>query len=86
MLTKIVGWLAYSAVVAGLIFIGWKEPLRYRFLSPGEIAKIEHPQPPATPPPEPPPATPKPGAWMNDAARTKLDPRPSATPYPSPPR
>lgn len=61
------GWLVYLAVVAAIIFVGWKQPLRYRFLTQAEIAEIERPAPPPTPPPAP--ATPPPGAWMNDPAQ-----------------
>ena len=70
MAAKIGGWLLYFAIVAALIFVGWHEPLRYRFLSRATINEIEHP---ATPPPAPKPVTPKPGAWMSDPTRTKLD-------------
>ena len=91
---RIGGWLAYLAVVAALVFVGWNEPLRYRFLSRAEIHAIEHP---ATPPPAPKPVTPKPGAWMSEPTRTtKLDGgprdnqrsmyRPQGTPYPVPAR
>ncbi len=76
MAAKIGGWLLYLAVVAGVIFIGWNEPLRYRFLSRATIDAIENPPPPATPPPDPAKATPPPGAWMKDPARTNpLDTR-----------
>lgn len=89
MVAKIAGWLAYFAVVAALVFVGWNQPLRYRFLSQSAIYAIEHP---AMPPPA---VTPKPGAWMSDPARTtKLDAgprdnlrsiyRPQGTPYPVP--
>lgn len=88
---KVVGWLIYFAVVAVIAFIGWKEPLRYRFLSRAQIFAIEHPALP------PPPVTPKHGEWMTDAKRsTKLDGgprdnqrsmyRPQGTPYPVPVR
>lgn len=90
---RIGGWLLYFAILAGLIFAGWNEPLRYRFLSRAEIQNIEHPPPPVTPPPPPPPITPKPGAWMNEPSRSKLDgggreelrgiSRPPFTPYPN---
>ena len=70
MAARIGGWLFYFAIVAALIFVGWHEPLSYRFKSRAEIYTIEHP---ATPVPAPKPATPKPGAWMNDPARTPLD-------------
>jgi hypothetical protein len=68
MAANIGGWLLYFAIVAALIFVGWNEPLRYRFLTRAEIRNIEHPPPPVTPPPPPRPATPPPGAWMNDPA------------------
>ena len=60
------GWLLFILIVAAVLFVGWREPLRYRFLSRAEIQEIEHPPPPPTPPPAP--ATPRPGAWMNDPA------------------
>ena len=67
MAARIGGWLVYLAIVAGLIFVGWHEPLSYRFKSRAEIYAIEHP---ATPTPAPKLATPKPGAWMTEANRT----------------
>ncbi len=70
MAAKIGGWLLYLAVVGGLIFVGWNEPLRYRFLSRAAIDAIENPPPPPTPPPDPTKATPPPGAWMKDPTRT----------------
>ena len=70
MAARIAGWLLYFAIVAALVFVGWHEPLRYRFLSRAEIHAIEHPAPP---PPTPGPVTPKPGAWMDGAGRTQLD-------------
>ena len=91
MVAKIAGWLAYFTVVSALIFVGWHQPLRFRFLSQAAIYAIEHP---ATPPPA---VTPKPGAWMSETTRTtKLDGgprdnqrsmyRPQGTPYPVPVR
>ena len=61
MAAKIAGWLAYFAVLAALIFVGWNQPLHYRFISQAAIYAIEHP---ATPPPA---ATPKPGGWLNES-------------------
>ncbi len=91
---KVVGWLIYFAVLAIVTFVGWREPLRYRFLSRAEIHAIEHPAPPPSPTTPPPP---KPGEWMNDPKRpTKLDDgprdnqrttyRPPGTPHPVPAR
>ena len=48
-------WTIYGAILAVILFVGWKQPLRYRFMSKAEIDAIEHP---ATP--TPPPATPRP--------------------------
>lgn len=69
------GWALYVVTLAGVVFLGWREPLKYRFLSREEIDKIEHPPPPPTPPPTPPttpPPTPVPGAWMKDPKRKTL--------------
>ncbi|MCE9610288.1 MAG: hypothetical protein K8R23_08860 [Chthoniobacter sp.] len=68
------GWVLYVVALAAVIFLGWREPLKYRFMSRAEIEKIEHPAPPPTPPPVTPPPTPVPGAWMKNAVpRTSLD-------------
>lgn len=57
-------WLAYFAVLALILFVGWKQPLSYRFMSEAEIYAIEHPKKPvvaaATPPVH----------WMWDPKRT----------------
>lgn len=69
MLANLVGWLIYTGALAGLLFLGWNEPLRYRFISRAEIYTLEHPATPA-----PAPSTPSPGAWMKAPTRkTKLD-------------
>lgn len=47
-------WTMYGAIIAVILFVGWKQPLRYRFMSKADIDAIEHP---ATP--TPPPATPR---------------------------
>ena len=70
MLARMGGWLLYFVIVAAILFVGWNEPLRYRFLSRAAIYAIEHPEPPPTPPPAPKPVTPVPGAWMTDPKRT----------------
>ena len=56
-------WLGVGVIVAAILFLGWRQPLRYRFMSAAEIYALEHP------------ATPRPGTpWMWDPARnTKLD-------------
>lgn len=51
--TKFLHLLVFLAICAGIILLGWNEPLRYRFMSPQEIAELENP--PATPAPTPPP-------------------------------
>lgn len=58
---------ALFLIAAGtIILVGWKEPLRYRFMSPAEIAAAErelYPIPEVPPPQEiapPHPATPSP--------------------------
>ncbi len=66
MAAKIGGWLLYFAIVAGLIFVGWRQPLNYRFKSAAQIYAIEHP---ATPPPVV--VVKKPATWT--PARTSLD-------------
>ena len=48
-------WTIYLAIVSVILFVGWKQPLRYRFMTKRQIDAIEHP---ATP--TPPPATPRP--------------------------
>lgn len=56
-------WACFAVLVAAILFLGWRQPLRYRFMSRQEIYALEHP---ATPPPGTP--------WMWDPARnTKLD-------------
>ena len=70
-------WLGYFLLISVVVFVGWKEPLRYRFMSKQEIEAYEHPAI-ATPTPRPlakapPPRTPAPN-WMFDPdRRTKLD-------------
>ena len=72
MLARIGGWVAYFAVVAGLIYIGWNQPLRYRFLSQAEIIQIEHPAAASRPPNRTP--QPQVGDWIAKPKRdTKLD-------------
>ena len=49
-------WTAYLAILGVILFVGWKEPLRYRFMSRAQIDAIEHPATPAPPPPTPRPS------------------------------
>ena len=70
MRASIGGWLLYFAIVATVIFIGWRQPLSYRFKSRAEVHALEHP---ATPAPAPTPVPPRPGAWMQEPVRTPLD-------------
>jgi hypothetical protein len=61
-------WSVVILITGGIVVVGWKEPLRYRFMSRQEIDAELHPKI-ATPVP----ATPKPN-WMWDPSRkTKLD-------------
>ncbi|MGB8169987.1 MAG: hypothetical protein WCF18_20960 [Chthoniobacteraceae bacterium] len=41
LLEKTIHALAFLGVCAAIIFIGWHEPLRYRFMSPAEIVELE---------------------------------------------
>jgi hypothetical protein len=43
MVSQIFQALVYFSVCAVLILVGWEQPLRYRFLSPEQIAEIERP-------------------------------------------
>lgn len=62
-------WLFYPILVIAVIWVGWKQPLRYRFMSPQEIGAVERGEipgePVATPVPEPPRATPTPKPYRN---------------------
>jgi hypothetical protein len=69
MAPKLGGWILYFAAVAVVLFIGWNEPIRYRFKSPAEIDAIEHPTPPPTPPPVPPPTPPPPPPYHSPLVR-----------------
>lgn len=64
---KISGWLLYFACVAGVIWVGWNEPFKYRFMSRTDISALETQVRAVS-------ATPKPGAWMfSSSGRTLLD-------------
>lgn len=70
-------WLVYLLIVAAIVFIGWKQPLRYRFMSKAEIDLLENPAQvtprSSTPIAHAPPASPTPN-WMWDPnRRTPLD-------------
>lgn len=77
MTAKIGAWLVYFAIVATLIFVGWREPLKYRFHSRAAINEIEHP---ATLPPQLLPITPKPVAAKRTFPGTTLDRTPRENP------
>jgi hypothetical protein len=54
MIGELLKWVAYCAVVAAVLYVGWREPLRYRFMSEAEITaerRILAPTPAPTPPP-----------------------------------
>jgi hypothetical protein len=51
---KLIHALVFLAICAGIILLGWNEPLRYRFMSAEEISALEQPPPPPTPPATPP--------------------------------
>lgn len=65
-------WLGYPVVVIAVFWIGWKQPLRYRFMTRQEIMAAEGGviRPGATPVEVA--ATPKPTPWMWD--RNRPDP------------
>jgi len=59
-------FLFFLALVAGILRLGWSQPLRYLTLSQQQIEQIEHPKPAPTPR----------SNWMWDPARrTSLDPK-----------
>ena len=64
MIDLISKWLLFLAFAAIILIAGWKQPLRYRFMSAAEIYALEHP---ATPPPATPSTT-----WMQDPRRRTL--------------
>ena len=39
MFNQLLAWMLYLGVVFGVLWTGWNEPLRYRFLSPEELAQ-----------------------------------------------
>lgn len=64
--TKVVHAVVFLAICFAILFIGWREPIRYRFMSADQIA-AEY-APPRTPAPV------DPSAWMKDPRRkTSLD-------------
>jgi|KBSMisStandDraft_5_1062788.scaffolds.fasta_scaffold1797949_1 hypothetical protein len=81
MLDNVWKWLAYFAILGLILFVGWKQPLSYRFMSKAQIYAIEHPAAPPPPKATPPPQvvaaaapTPTPVPWMWDPNRkTQLD-------------
>ena len=82
---KISHLLVFLAIVGLMLFVGWNQPLRYRFLSQRDIDLIEHPPtpPPVVRKPLPPGATPIPvrPSWIWDRAKENpLDNRPYVPP------
>lgn len=67
-------WTIYLAIIGVVLLIGWKQPIRYRFLSKAQIEAIEHPptpEPAGSPTPRPREVVPN---WMWDPNRkTSLD-------------
>lgn len=68
-------WSIFLVILIFILFVGWKQPLRYRFMSQSAIDALEHPVTPtpvptprARAPWEPPPAAPTP-KWMWDPKR-----------------
>jgi hypothetical protein len=61
--------LLFAATVAVILVFGWKQPLRYRFMSHQQIYAEQNPATPI-------PATP---AWMAERERTLLDRAPYRT-------
>jgi hypothetical protein len=55
--------LLFAASVAVILIVGWRQPLRYRFMTHQQIYSEQHPAPP--PPTQP--------AWMAEKERTLLD-------------
>lgn len=67
-------WAVYLAILSAILFIGWKQPLRYRFMTHEQIWREEHPEKPvvlATPAPK---ATPTQDWKWDKNRRTLLDP------------
>ena len=55
-----------AIVIAAILAVGWRQPLRYRFMSRADIEALENP-------PTPEPATPS-TPWIYDSSRpTSLD-------------
>ena len=67
-------WAIYLAIVGVILFVGWKEPLRYRFMSRAKIDAIEHPATPV-PTPRPAKAPPTPPSLVDPKWTNPLNPR-----------
>ena len=65
-------WAIYFAILGVILFVGWKEPLRYRFLSRAQIDAIEHPPTPV-PAPKPPKNAPPPPSLVDPNWRNPLN-------------
>lgn len=72
-------WMLYPIAVFAVIWVGWNQPLRYRFMSAQEIAAAERGEVLGEAPPTfaPSAATPTPKPWMFEKNRgNALEQRP----------
>lgn len=54
-LQKVIHFCVFLGISAGVLFVGWDEPLSYRFMSDQQIAEVEKPAEVTPPVVEPPP-------------------------------
>ncbi len=40
-LNQVLGWVGFVAVMVAIVFLGWNEPLSYRFMSPSEVSEAK---------------------------------------------
>lgn len=41
---KLIHFLIFAAICAGVVWLGWEEPLSYRFKSESELTKLRNPE------------------------------------------
>jgi hypothetical protein len=71
MLDSLKFWIGFFVLAAAIVVVGWREPLRYRFMSSEEIELVKHP---ATPMPAESSLRPKGTPWhLNPNRKTLLD-------------